>query len=49
MSDKRLPSGIVLPEMNHDWNTLTLEEIKIGQMAILKINKNGLIHPYFIH
>jgi len=34
--------------MNHDWNTLTLEEVKIGQRAILKINKNSLLHPYFI-
>lgn len=30
MCDKRLPTGVALPEMNHDWNTLTLEEIRIG-------------------
>jgi hypothetical protein len=30
MCDKRLPSGVVLPEMNHDWSTLSIEEVKIG-------------------
>ena len=30
MCDKRLPTGVVLPEMNHDWCTLNLDEIKIG-------------------
>jgi other hect domain ubiquitin protein ligase E3 len=48
MCDKRLPTGVALPEMNHDWNTLTLEEIRIGQRAIMKINKSGLIHPYLL-
>ena len=49
MCDKRLPTGVTLPEMNHDWNTLTLEEIKIGQKAILKISNNRLVHPYLYH
>jgi len=31
MCDKRMPTGVSLPEMNHDWNTLTLEEAKIGR------------------
>ena len=37
MCDKRLPSGVVLPEMGHDWATLSMEEINIGMWVVVKI------------
>ena len=28
--DQRLPSGVVVPDANHDWSTLSIEEIQTG-------------------
>ena len=39
MCDKRLPTGVVLPEMNHDWSTLSLDEIRIGMHVTVKLHK----------
>jgi len=33
-----LPAGCLLPDINHDWTTIGIEEVKIGQYALAKIN-----------
>jgi len=25
-----MPNGVVIPEANHDWGTLTIEEVQAG-------------------
>ena len=44
MCDKRLPSGVVLPEMGHDWATLSMEQIYIGMWVIVKVGNR--VHQY---
>ena len=47
--DQRLPNGVVLPDQNHDWSTITAEEIGLGTWAIASIaNKQGKLYsPFF--
>ncbi len=41
---------MTLPDANHDWNTISIEEVQVGSWAITKINgKNGLLHPFFMN
>ena len=49
LCDQRLPAGVVLPDVNHDWNTITIEEVQIGQWAIAKIHgtNNQLFSQFF--
>ena len=50
LCDQRLPAGVVLPDLNHDWNTITIEEVQIGQWAIAKLHNsnNQLYSQYFL-
>jgi hypothetical protein len=38
--DNKLPQGAVLPDSSHNWNSFTLEDIHIGQYALIKLPKN---------
>ena len=38
--DNKLPQGAVLPDSNHNWNSLTIEEVSIGQDVLIKLPKN---------
>ena len=38
--DNKLPQGAVLPDSNHNWNSFTLEDIHVGQYALIKLSKN---------
>lgn len=29
--DQRLPNGVFLPDANHDWSTIAIEEVRVGQ------------------
>lgn len=40
--DNKLPQGAVLPDSNHNWNSFTLEDIHIGQYALVKLPKQPL-------
>ena len=35
--ESRLPSGVILPDENHDWSTISVEEIVVGQYVQLKL------------
>jgi len=49
LCDWRMPSGIKLPEPNHDWNSFAIDELKVGSWAICKLkDQNGnLFSQYF--
>lgn len=51
LCDQRLPAGVILPDVNHDWQTISIEEVQIGQWAIAKItgSNNMLYSPFFFH
>lgn len=51
LCDQRLPAGVILPDVNHDWQTISIEEVQIGQWAIAKItgSNNLLYSPFFFH
>ena len=50
LCDQRLPAGVVLPDLSHDWNTITIEEVQIGQWAIAKLHSsnNQLYSQFFL-
>ncbi|CAD8078334.1 unnamed protein product [Paramecium sonneborni] len=35
--DQRMPNGVVIPESNHDWSTLTIEEVQAGQYVLCRL------------
>ena len=37
--DNKLPAGAVLPDSNHNWNSLEIEEIFVGEDVLIKIPK----------
>jgi other hect domain ubiquitin protein ligase E3 len=39
--DQRLPNGVVVPDANHDWSTLNIEEIVMGQLVIARLTDKG--------
>lgn len=48
--EKNLPSGVVLPDANHDWSTIAIEDVRVGQWLLATIiNKktNTLLSPFF--
>ena len=49
LCDQRLPNGCILPDANHDWSTISVEEINLGSWAIATIaNKQGKpFSPFF--
>lgn len=49
LCDQRLPAGCTLPEPNHDWSTISIEEIVLGTWAVAIIGgkKNRLASPFF--
>lgn len=38
--DNKLPAGAVLPDSNHNWNSLEIEEIFVGENVLIKIPKS---------
>jgi len=47
--DQRLPTGVTLPEASHDWSTISIEDVRIGQKVLAKIaGKNGLPYSPFL-
>lgn len=38
--DNKLPAGAVIPDANHNWNSLELEEIFVGENVLVKLPKN---------
>jgi len=49
LCDQRLPNGCVLPDPNHDWSTISIEEVNLGTWAIANISskQNRNISPFF--
>ena len=49
LCDQRLPSGCALPDANHDWSTISVEEIVLGTWAIASITnkQNKVLSPFF--
>ncbi len=37
--DNKMPNGAVIPDASHDWTTLTVEEVAVGQWALLKLRQ----------
>lgn len=37
--DNKLPAGAVLPDASHNWNSLEVEEIFVGENVLVKIPK----------
>ena len=35
--DQRLPSGVVVPDANHDWSTMSIEELVIGEHVEFRV------------
>ncbi|CAD8163525.1 unnamed protein product [Paramecium octaurelia] len=35
--DQRMPNGVIIPESNHDWSTLTIEEVQAGQYVLCRL------------
>ncbi|EGR31901.1 hypothetical protein IMG5_100510 [Ichthyophthirius multifiliis] len=49
--EKNLPQGVVLPDANHDWDTISIEEVKVGQWLLATIyntKNNQVLSPFFI-
>lgn len=42
LCDQKLPNGVVLPDNNHDWNAITIEEVVIGDNALAKLRHKEL-------
>lgn len=38
--DNKLPQGAVLPDANHNWNSLTIEDVHVGQDVLLRLSKS---------
>ncbi len=49
LCDQRLPNGCVLPDANHDWSTISVEEINLGTWAIANLTnkQNRPLSPFF--
>jgi other hect domain ubiquitin protein ligase E3 len=39
MCDNRLPPGTVVPDANHDWSTLDIDEVRFGQYVLAKLEQ----------
>jgi hypothetical protein len=37
--DNTLPQGAVLPDANHNWNSLTVDDVMVGQDVLIKLPK----------
>jgi hypothetical protein len=35
-----LPAGAVLPDANHNWNSLTIDDVAVGQDVLLRFPKS---------
>ena len=48
--DNKLPNGAVLPDSKHNWNSLNIEDICVGQDVLIKLpkNKSGAPSPLII-
>jgi hypothetical protein len=42
LCDQRLPAGVVLPDANHDWSAMTLDECMIGNRALVKLKSKHM-------
>lgn len=38
--DNKLPAGAVLPDSNHNWNSLTIEDVTVGQDVLLRLSRS---------
>lgn len=38
--DNKLPAGAVLPDANHNWNSLTIEDVTVGQDVLVRLPRN---------
>lgn len=38
--DNKLPQGAVLPDANHNWNSLTIDDVIVGQDVLIKLSKH---------
>ena len=38
--DNKLPAGAVLPDANHNWDSLALDEITVGQDVLIRLPKS---------
>jgi len=48
LCNNNLPNGCILPDSSHDWSTLDIDEITVGDWVSMKLNpkKTPLISPY---
>jgi len=44
LCDNKLPSGVILPDMNHDWSAVTIDECVVGSWVITKLKSKSLAH-----
>jgi other hect domain ubiquitin protein ligase E3 len=44
LCDNKLPSGVILPDMNHDWSAVTIDECMVGSWVITKLKSKSLAH-----
>ncbi len=35
-----MPAGAVLPDANHNWNSLTIDDVTVGQDVLLRFPKS---------
>lgn len=48
LCDQKLPNDCLLPEHNYDWNSLSLDEIRVGQMVSVSIrDERGVFSQLF--
>lgn len=46
--EKRLPDGAVVPDANHDWCTLNIEEIYTNQFVLCRIQDKDILYSKFL-
>lgn len=48
--EKNLPAGVVLPDANHDWSTISVEDVRVGQWLLASIKQkktNQMLSQFF--
>lgn len=38
--DNKLPAGAVMPDANHNWNSLTIEDVTVGQDVLVRLPRH---------
>ena len=44
LCDNKLPSGVILPDMNHDWSAVTIDECVVGSWVVTRLKSKSLAH-----